>query len=146
MHIVHRVVGAGLVLLAVLVAVYFVATEYDVVSSSFALARLSWSVLNYLMAIGIVLGVVFAWIRKRAVEARGLSNEITRPYLEANVLFYAFMFTALLFFWNWFDRLAGGDVFQDSVTRRLAWIMLDAIFPLITGAMGMYLWRGGSDD
>lgn len=145
MHIVRRIIGAVLILLAALVAVYFVATEYDVVSSSFALARLSWSVLNYLMAIGIVLGLVFAWIRKRAVEAKGLSNDVTRPYLEANVLFYAFMFAALLFFWNWFDRLAGGDVFQDSVTRRIAWIMLDAVFPLITGAMGMYLWRGGSE-
>lgn len=146
MYIIRRIIGAVLILMAVLVAVYFVATEYDVIYSSFALARLSWSVLNYLMAIGIVLGVVFAWIRKRAVEAEGLSSGITRPYLEANVLFYAFMFTALLFFWNWFDRLAGGDVSQESVTRRLAWVMLDAIFPLISGAMGMYLWRGGKDS
>ena len=54
------------------------------------------------MALAIVLGVRFSYIRKRAANHEG-GAPITREFLAANTLFYGFLFVGILFFWNWFN-------------------------------------------
>ncbi len=137
-----RTVGAILIAMAGFVGFYFVASEIGIA----LFPGEYWRWINYIMVVGIVLGLVFAITRKRDLERRGLDNSVTREYLEANVLFYAFMGVTLLFLWNWFNRLAGGDVYQDDIKRGLVWIVLDTVFPLIAGAQGIYLWRGENND
>ena len=133
----RRVVGAILLLTAVLVGIYFVVEQLEVLP-------LLWPPLNYLMALSAVLGVIFAYLRKRSIEAAGLDRIVTRRYLEANILFYGFIAIAMLFFWNWFDLLIDDD--PQDIHRSIVWIILDTVGPLLWGALGMHLLRGGSDD
>ena len=102
MDALRRVVGAVLLLTAVIVGTYFVADQLEILP-------FLWPPLNYLMAVAAVLGVVFAFLRKRSLEAAGLDRIVTRRYLEANILFYGFIAIAMLFFWNWFDLLVDAE-------------------------------------
>ena len=81
------------------------------------------------MALSAVLGVIFAYLRKRSVEAAGLDRIVTRRYLEANILFYGLIAIALLFFWNWFDLHFDPDP-QDT-DNSIVWIIVDTIGPLL---------------
>ena len=137
MDIVTRAVGALLLLTAAIVGIYFVVDQLEVLP-------FIWAELNYLMALSIVLGVIFAYMRKRSLEASGLDRIITRRYLEANILFYGFLLIAMLFFWNWFDILI--DVDPQDTDHHIAWIIVDTVGPLLWGALGIFLLRGGKDD
>ncbi len=60
----------------------------------------------------------------------------------ANTLFYGFLFVGILFFWNWFNLHSPAFTAIGDDTVSLVWISVDAILPLLTGAMGMHLVRG----
>ena len=137
MDALRRVVGAVLLLTAVIVGTYFVMDQIEILP-------FLWPPLNYLMAVAAALGVIFAYLRKRSLEAAGLDRIVTRRYLEANILFYGFIAIAMLFFWNWFDLLVDTDP-QDT-DRHIVWIIVDTVGPLLWGALGMHLLRGGNDD
>ena len=137
MQILNRLVGALLLLTAAIVGIYFVVDQLEVLP-------LLWGELDYLMALALVLGVIFAYLRKRALEAAGLDRIITRRYLEANILFYGFLAITMLFFWNWFDLLVDADP-QDT-DHNIVWIIVDTVAPLLWGALGIFLLRGGKDD
>ena len=136
MNALKRIVGGLMLLSAAIVGIYFVADQLEVLP-------FLWGELNYLMALAIVLGVAFAYLRKRDMEAAGVDNIITRRYLEANILFYGFLLIAMLFFWNWFDVLIDEDP-QDT-DRHMVWIIVNTAAPLLWGALGMFLLRGGSE-
>ena len=135
-----RIVGVYLIAMAAAVAVHTVGeTLYHVSEEGQPYSPL-WSVLNPLMAVAIVLGLAFAWRRKREVDATG-DDGVTREFVAANIRFYGLLFVGILFFWNWFNLLmpawsAPGD---DTVT--LVWILIDATLPLLLGAQGMSLIR-----
>ena len=133
----RRVVGAVLLLTAASVGIYFVAGQLEVLPPL-------WTPINYLMAVSAALGVIFSYLRKRALEAAGLDRIVTRRYLEANILFYGFLFIAMLFFWNWFDSLFDAD--PQDIDHHIVWIIVDTVGPLLWGALGMFLLRGNNDD
>ena len=137
MQILNRLVGALLLLTAALVGIYFVVDQLEVLP-------LLWGELDYLMALALVLGVIFAYLRKRSLESAGLDRIVTRRYFEANLLFYGFVAMAMLFFWNWFDLLVDADP-QDT-DHNIVWIIVDTVGPLLWGALGIFLLRGGKDD
>ena len=137
MQILNRLVGALLLLTAAIVGIYFVVDQLEVLP-------LLWGELNYLMALALVLGVIFAYLRKRSLESAGLDRIVTRRYFEANLLFYGFVAMAMLFFWNWFDLLVDADP-QDT-DHNIVWIIVDTVAPLLWGALGIFLLRGGKDD
>ena len=137
MDALRRVVGALLLLTAVIVGVYFVAGQLEILPPL-------WTPINVLMALSAVLGVIFSYLRKRSVEAAGLDRIVTRRYLEANILFYGLIAIALLFFWNWFDLHFDPDP-QDT-DNSIVWIIVDTIGTLLWGALGMFLLRGNTDD
>ena len=137
MNAVRIIVGAALVIIAAIVGLYFVIDQLGFLPNW-------WPQIDYLMALSVVLGLVFASLRKRDIQAAGLDRIITRPYLETNILFYGFLFVGMLFFWNWFDLLVKAGE-QEGVHHRIIWIIVDASLPLLSGAMGMFLIRGGSD-
>ena len=137
MDAIRRVVGAILLITAVIVGIYFVVDQLEILP-------FLWPPLNYLMALSAVLGVIFAYLRKRSLESAGLDRIVTRRYLEANILFYGFIAIAMLFFWNWFDLLVDTD--SQDTDRHIVWIIVDTVGPLLWGALGMYLLRGGNDD
>ena len=137
MQILNRLVGALLLLTAAIVGIYFVVDQLEVLP-------FLWGELNYLMALALVLGVIFAYLRKRSLESAGLDRIVTRRYFEANLLFYGFVAMAMLFFWNWFDLLVDADP-QDT-DHNIVWIIVDTVAPLLWGALGIFLLRGGKDD
>ena len=55
------------------------------------------------MALSVVLGTIFGYIRKRGVDREGGGAPVTREFLAANTLFYGFLFVGILFFQNWFN-------------------------------------------
>ena len=137
MQILNRLVGALLLLTAAIVGIYFVVDQLEVLP-------FLWGELDYLMALALVLGVIFAYLRKRSLESAGLDRIVTRRYFEANLLFYGFVAMAMLFFWNWFDLLVDADP-QDT-DHNIVWIIVDTLAPLLWGALGIFLLRGGKDD
>ena len=137
MQILNRLVGALLLLTAAIVGIYFVVDQLEVLP-------LLWGELDYLMALALVLGVIFAYLRKRSLESVGLDRIVTRRYFEANLLFYGFVAMAMLFFWNWFDLLVDAD--PQGTDHNIVWIIVDTVAPLLWGALGIFLLRGGKDD
>ncbi len=137
--------GIFLVLVAIAVAVHTAVEPLYHVSGEGQPYSPFWDILNPLMALAIALGVIFGYCRKKAADSEGGSAVVTREFVAANAQFYGFLFVGILFFWNYFITLsptftaAGGD------TISLVWILIDAMLPLLTGAMGMFLLRGGSD-
>ena len=137
MDALRRAVGVLLLLTAAIVGIYFVVDQLEVLP-------FLWAEINYLMTVAIVLGLIFAYLRKRSLEAAGLDRIVTRRYLEANILFYGFLLVAMLFFWNWFDRLIDDE--PQGIHRNIVWIIVDTVGPLLWGALGMFLLRGANDD
>ena len=137
MQILNRLVGALLLLTAAIVGIYFVVDQLEVLP-------FLWGELDYLMALALVLGLIFASMRKRSLESAGLDHIVTRRYFEANLLFYGFLLIAMLFFWNWFNSLIDADP-QDT-DHNIVWIIVDTVAPLLWGALGIFLLRGGKDD
>lgn len=88
-----------------------------------------------------LVGVIFGCIRKR----RATGESITREALAANTQFYGFLFVGILLLWNWFNELSSAYTAVGEDTSTLVWILIDAAVPLLSGVMGLYLLRGGSN-
>ena len=52
---------------------------------------------------------------------------------------------SILFFMNWFNIQSPEFTAIGDETISLVWIIIDATLPLLTGAMGIHLARGGGD-
>ena len=97
--------------------------------------------LNWFMAFGVLAALVITYLHKREVGA----DSDTNSFICANAAFYAAAFLAILFFWNWFDDLTVGEDGQGQ-TRRNFWVVIDALFVIIVGAISTHLWREPSRD
>ena len=100
-----------------------------------------WNYVNYLLALGVLAGLIVHYLRKRALTVS--AGSITRGYLEVNLAFYLTVMLALWFFWNWFDDLTVGAESQDA-THLLMWTFVNPLFVVISGHTGFHLWRGAS--
>ena len=145
MDALKRICGLFLVLMAVVVALHTVAEPLYHTSSEGQPYSPLWDILNPLMAVAIVLGVLFGYSRKKAVDREGSSASVTREFVAANVQFYGFLSLGILFFWNWFILYSPAFTAVGEDTATLVWILFDATLPLLTGAMGAFLLRGSND-
>ena len=145
MDSIKKVIGVILIIIAAIVAIhtvieplYYTSTDDSPYSES------AWAFINWLSAISIVLGIIISYLRKNKIGV----NSSVQEFIAANTLFYGFMFAGILFFWNWFGILnaktftaVGGE------TRSIVWIIIDALLPLLNGALGAHLLRsGGASD
>ena len=133
---IKKLVGAYLVIVGVAVAVLFIVDSLlqdsiDVVSI--------WQVLDILMFIGLVLALIFNYIRKREVETGDGNGSVSRPYLESNVLFYLTAGVTILFLHNWLSQLANG-------ADGPGWAAVDTLLPIAFGVSGCRLWREASNS
>ncbi len=55
------------------------------------------------MAIAVVIALAASFMHKRAMESRGSAADVIQ-FLRINIAFYS----ALWFFWKWFETLFGG--------------------------------------
>ena len=137
----RQIVGVVLIVVGVVVAVHAVVEPLYYVSTEASPDSLIWSIIDPFMALAVVLGVIFGYIRKRGVDHDG-GAPITREYLAANTLFYGFLFVGILFFWNWFNLLSPAYTAVGPETVSLVWGFKNAALPLLSGAMGLSLLRG----
>lgn len=132
MELLNRVGGVFLIAMAVLVAVHTVVEPLYHTSETGQPYSPVWEVLNPLMALAILLGLRFAYMRKKAA----VGDAVTRAYLLSNTLFYGFLFVGIMFLWNWFTLLSPGYSAAGSDTNSMVWILIDAALPLLMGAAG----------
>ena len=101
-----------------------------------------WSYINPLMALAILLGLIFGYIRKQEVDREGSAAPVTRDFLAANTLFYGMLFVGILFFYNWFNLLSPAYTAMGPDAVSVVWAVVDAALPLLLGAQGLTLLRG----
>lgn len=136
-----RLVGGYLLVVAIAVAVHTVAEPLYHTSLEGQPYSPLWSLLNPLMAVALILGLIFGYQRKRAVGAEAEVQAVTREFLVANSLFFGCSFVSILFLWNWFNLLSPDFTAIGSETASLVWIVVDAVLPLVIGAMGVHMLR-----
>ena len=134
-----------MIVLAVVVAGYFIINT--VLAESFTKddVRTVWYVLDVLMLIGLVLALVFNYARKREEDGGGTGGAVTRRYLEVNLAFYLTAAVTILFLHNWLSLLAlGGDSLDGNHQALVIWAFVDVMLPLTLGTTGCRLWCGES--
>jgi uncharacterized membrane protein HdeD (DUF308 family) len=141
MEVLKRVIGVVLILIAAIVAIH---TVIEPVYHSGDTNSSAWYWINLLSAISIILGLIFGYIRM----SRAGDGSSGPEFVAANTIFYGFLFTAILFFWNWFGISGVGQDFTavSADTRGLVWIIFHAIHPLLSGAMGAHLLRSSASE
>ena len=141
MEALKRVIGVVLILIAAIVAIH---TVIEPVYHSGDTNSSAWYWINLLSAISIILGLIFGYIRM----SRAGDGSSGPEFVAANTIFYGFLFTAILFFWNWFGISGVGQDFTavSADTRGLVWIIFHAIHPLLSGAMGAHLLRSSASE
>ena len=141
MEALKRVIGVVLILIAAIVAIH---TVIEPVYHSGDTNSSAWYWINWLSAISIILGLIFGYIRM----SRAGDGSSGPEFVAANTIFYGFLFTAILFFWNWFGISGVGQDFTavSADTRGLVWIIFHAIHPLLSGAMGAHLLRSSASE
>ena len=142
-----RFIGVVLIVIAAIVALQTILEPIYHTSSTEEGANpysSTWDYINPLSAISIILGLIFGYIRLSGVGA----DSSVQEFIAANTLFYGFIFTAIIFFWNWFGIMGVASDFTavSSDTRGVVWILFDAILPPLNIAMGVSLLRAGSSE
>lgn len=105
-----------------------------------------WLYLDPGTAMGIALGLAFAWRGKLAMQRErqgggdGNGGGITRGYLEANARFYGFLFVAILFYRLFFGDLTGSNTLPDAAD--VEWSIVYGLYPLLAASLGVGLMRG----
>ena len=140
-----KLVGAYLVIVAVAVAVFFIINTF-LVDSLDVLGV--WYVLDVLMLIGLALGLIYNYSRKKAVDDGEPDNPVNRGYFEANVAFFVTAGLAILFLHNWFALLAQGPDYLDNNHQAAwaIWAVVDTVLPLMLGVTGCHLWKNASES
>lgn len=143
MNSLKQIVGVVLILIGALVAIHTVIEPLYHASTQASPYSPNWSTINPLMALAIVLGLIFACMRKQEVDRQGGDAAVTRDFLAANTIFYGLLFIGILFFFNWFNLMspAYNAVGPDAVS--MIWAVIDAALPLLLGAQGVTLVKSG---
>lgn len=132
-----RVIGVLLITVALLVAIHTIIEPLYHVSTSDMPYSPFWYFINPMAALTIVLGLICSYLRLH----HSRTSTSVQEFIAANTLFYAFVFTAVIFFWNWFGIIGAGQEFTaiGNDTRTLVWIFFDALLPPLNIAMGLHL-------
>ncbi len=141
MEMVKRILAAFLVATAVAVALNLILTPvYHDGSPDY----LSWQILNWFMAAGVLVALVVSYLRRRALgsEADGVLEHV-----RVSIAFYGAIVLTMLFFWEWFWTLNPDSETGDAVTSHLVYFpVVDALFTVVALATGLHLWNDSSDS
>ena len=144
MKVFKQIVGVVHILIAAIVAIHTVIEPLYHTSTDANPYSSAWHIINWLSAIAIILGLIFSYCRM----SRAGENAGGPEFIAANTLFYGFVFAAILFFWNWFGISDFGKDFTavSADVRSIVWIFFDALFPLLSGAIGVHLLRSSAGE
>lgn len=141
MAITKRLIAAYLLIVAVAVAIHFVAESIypDTVDGGEI-----WQFLNWFMAVSVLVTLRLRFDAMAGLDRESSTKADIKDYISTNVAFFASVLLTLWYFWNWFDSLASGSEPQDTV-RLVVWTLIDPLFVILTGATGRELWmRAGA--
>lgn len=134
MPVVMRLLAVYLILTGIAVAAHFVAVPWYHPGGSEPYPI--WEALDWLMAAAILIALAALFAAKRRVAGQ---DAPLREYLSVNILFYATLVIALLFYWNWSNTLRG-----DPDVDWLIWNFLDVAIPLALIGTGARMLRAAS--
>ena len=138
-----KLAGAYLVLLAIVVAVFFIINTF--LTDALDVTTV-WYVLDVLMLIGLAIGLVHNYVRKSGADGGNDGDGVTRGYFEANVAFYVTAGITILFLHNWFALLANGREYLDGNHQSwVIWAVVDTVLPIILGITGCHMWKKASE-
>ena len=146
-----KLAGAYLIVVAVVVAVFFVINTVLAESFDFDVVT-TWYVLDVLMLIGLIVALIYNFAAKREAMRPGDDEAVTRRYLEVNVLFYATVVVTILFLHNWISLLALGSdtaLGKEGDLNHQAWVIwafVDTLLPITLGITGCHLWCATSES
>ncbi len=138
-----KLAGGYLMLLAIAVAVFFIINNFlaDAID-----VPTVWLVLDVLMLIGLAVGLVYNYGRKRAADGGNEGDGVTRGYFEANTAFFVTAGVSILFLHNWFALLANGtDSLDGNHQAWVIWAVVDTLLPLILGITGCHMWKNSAE-
>lgn len=95
-----------------------------------------WTILNYLMAVGVVAALFFSYLRARDANGSDLKEWIASSAMLIASAALFLMYIEQWFAWELFkDEGDGGDF------RLMVWILVDVSFPIVNIIVGRYLLR-----
>lgn len=137
MAIVLKLLSAYTMLVALLVAVKFI----------FAIEQPTWTVMNWLMAAGVLIALAGAINCKLALEKDSDGGQDLRRFLDVNVPFYAAVALLIAFAFQWSSEL--NDHVQltvmakgEEMTIGSMWAYIDTLYIIVTGMIGVRMWNG----
>ena len=133
MAILLKLLSAYTVLVALLVAVKFFSD----------IEQPEWSVINWLMAAGVIITLGGAVYCKRALEA-GEGEPDLRRFLDVNVPFYAALALFIAFAFQWSSELNDHvQVLMDGEATSIGsmWAYIDTLYIVVTGMVGVRIWN-----
>ena len=144
---IKKLAGAYLVLLAVVVAVFFIINNFLVNAIDVLTV---WLALDVLMLLGLVIGLIYNYCRKKAADGGNESDGVTRGYFEANAAFFVTAGVAILFLHNWFALLANGAGYLGDSSNLnhqswVIWAVVDTMLPIILGITGCRMWKNAGE-
>ena len=101
-----------------------------------------WGIVDYAMAAALVVSLIVLTIRK--LETPG-GRDVSREYVESNVLFYVGLAVTIMFFSAWVDLLTMAEGESQGTPTLVVWSIVDAVMVPVVGATGCYLWRRDQD-
>ena len=137
MKLLNQAVGVYLVLTALAVAVLLIITPliHDG-SESYPMCE----VLNYFMAVGVVIVLVANYMCKRRQDASGEEN------LGVSLVFYGAVALTMLFFWEWFWTLnPDSETGNAAISHTVYFPFVDALYTVIGLTTGKALWKAAGD-
>ena len=143
MSAVNRILSIYLIAVAVSTGVNWIATPlYHDGSSNYWI----WEVLNWFIAVAVILVLVVNAIRKRRLCRREEgSKAISRDYIEVNLAFAASVLLTLWYFWNWFAALNPGSEPEVVGLIHLEWwAFINPLGVLLYAYTGAHLWRSAN--
>ncbi len=142
MGAIKKLLGMYLILVATVVAVWFIITSLFV--DSFSVNDV-WYVLDILMVIGLAIGLAYNFDRKRKMDSQTGDSGISRRYLEVNLAFYLTAAVTILFLHNWIAFLNLG-LELDNHQAWVIWAFVDTLLPLTLGTTGCTMLKGSSES
>ena len=137
MDIVRKIVAAYLVVTGIVVAVHLAVTPlYHDGSPDYPV----WEVVNYFVAVGVVIVLIVGIARKRAIDGHEVD---TLTYLRTSFVFYGGIVLASLFFWQWFWQLNPESETGLAVNSHLIYFpVMDLLFTVLALIVGRRMWAG----
>ena len=137
MEIVRKLVAAYLVVTGIVVAVHLAVTPlYHDGSPDYPV----WEIVNYFMAVGVVIVLIVGIARKRATNSQDVD---TLTYLRTSFVFYGGIVLASLFFWQWFWQLNPESETGLAVNSHLIHFpMMDLLYTVLMLMVGRRMWAG----